>query len=96
MRFKYSARNQSGSNVKGVVEASNIKSAAKLLIDKKLTPITLSEDRPVFNIMSLINKFGSVSTSDVANFTRQLSTMITAGLPLTDSLSLLKVRGKFV
>ena len=42
-------------------------------------------------IVSSIRKlFGKISQKQVATFTRQLSTMITAGLPLTDALQLLK------
>jgi len=37
---------------------------------------------------------GRVSSNDVVNFTRQLATMITAGLPLTDALSILEIQSR--
>lgn len=41
-------------------------------------------------VSTIRHMFGKISQKQVATFTRQLSTMITAGLPLTDALQLLK------
>jgi type IV pilus assembly protein PilC len=55
-----------------------------------LIPLYVGEEKST-TLSQLYRKFFSrVSTKDIAAMTRQLSTMMTAGLPLTDALSLLK------
>lgn len=84
-KFRYQAKNQEGKTIKGIVEANNIKGAVVILRANGLVVIDLKLiQRGVFsNALSAIQK---VSQNDVVNFTRQLATMINAGLPLTDSL----------
>ena len=94
MRIKYTAKDTGAKTVKGIVEAGNIKAAASVLREQKLVPISMIETKPAFDF-AIINRIqGNVSGNDLTNFTRQLSTMITAGLPLTDALNLLKVQSK--
>lgn len=84
LSFKYSAKNASGKAVSGLVEAETEPAAAKLLIGQGLTPlnITLNEQSS-----SLFSRFSNrISTKDRIIFTRQLATLINAGLPLTQSL----------
>ena len=92
MRFRYVAKDPSGKTIKGTVDAQDSKSAAGVLRDKKMLTINLVEDKGLLDMGDFSLKFGGVSVSDMANFTRQLSTMITAGLPLTDALSLLRLQ----
>ena len=92
MRFRYVAKDPSGKTIKGTVDAQDSKSAAGGLRDKKMLTINLVEDKGLLDMGDFSLKFGGVSVSDMANFTRQLSTMITAGLPLTDALSLLRLQ----
>jgi type II secretory pathway component PulF len=94
VRIKYSAKDTGSKTVKGVVEAGSMKAAASLLREQKLIPISFVEMKPAFSISALNNISGKVTGNDLTNFTRQLSTMITAGLPLTDALNLLKVQSK--
>lgn len=89
MKFRYKARDLHGSLVKGELEASNKDVVAEALRRQRLMPITI-DAKSEFNIAMLTNMFGRVSAQDVTNFTRQLSTMITAGLPITDALNLLR------
>lgn len=84
-KFNYEARDQStGKTVKSIVQAESEHSAAKLLIQQGFTPldITLSADER--NILS--NLTGRITTKDRIIFLRQLSTLIGAGLPLSQSL----------
>jgi type II secretory pathway component PulF len=92
MKYKYSARDLSGKMEKGVIEANSSNGAADTLRESKLTPISINIVKPGIDLQFLKGLTGKVSSSDVTNFTRQLSTMITAGLPLTDALNLLKVQ----
>lgn len=86
--FSYKARDQIGKPTQGKVEAATISDAAKLLREKGLVVIKLVPQRP--SLLILITKSRGVSLSDVATFTRQFSTMITAGLPITNALIILK------
>jgi type IV pilus assembly protein PilC len=88
-RYTYKAKDSKGQLVKGEVEASNEQSAAKLLQQKGLVVIEIKVARGGIGgiISSLKNR---IADNDVANFTRQLSTMINAGLPIIDALAILR------
>ncbi len=92
--YLYKAKNSSGSLIKGEIEANESHQALVILREKKLHPFYLKEKKE--NLLAPILKkyFERVSLSEIATFTRQLSTMINAGLPLTDALVLLKTQGK--
>jgi len=84
--FVYTAhKTETGENVKAEVEAENEKSAAKLLVSQGLFPISIDPKDGA----GLLEKSGfgqHVGAKDRVIFTRQLSTLINAGLPLTQSL----------
>ncbi len=84
-RFNYEAKDQStGKTVKASVQADSENSAAKLLLSQGFTPHSIKEDSGENNIFSKIS--GRIKIKDRVVFTRQLSTLIGAGLPLTQSL----------
>lgn len=91
--FKYKAKNQFGENIDGKVEARTLDQAASVLQSRKLLVIKL---QPVTDDSFAFFKsiFGGVKFDDIVNLTRQLSTMITAGLPLASALSILVRDGK--
>lgn len=90
--FKYVAKNSFNDTIKGKVEARNIKQAAAILSNRQLLVITVTPltDDTLSVIRGAL--FG-VKRDDVVNFTRQLSTMIDAGLPLVNALSILVRQG---
>lgn len=75
---------------KGEVLMSSESEVLSSIRDNGWTPISVVQVKE--NVIDDIQKkfFSRVTLKQVANFTRQLSTMMTAGLPLTDSLSLLR------
>ena len=84
-RFNYEAKDQStGRTVKASVQAESEHAAAKLLLSQGFTPHSIKEDIGENNILAKIS--GRITTKDRVVFTRQLSTLIGAGLPLTQSL----------
>lgn len=91
-KFAYKAKDENGETHSGLVEARDDKQAAKLLQARKLLVISLQaqRDTSVFEIKALQR----IKMDDRVNFTRQLSTMITAGLSLTESLSILETQSK--
>ena len=87
-KFKYRAKRQSGETVTGIVEAADKRQAVGLLREKDLVVVGISDaERGLASVNSLLNR---VSLGDLANFTRQLSTMITAGMNLVDALGILQ------
>jgi len=82
--FEYTAKNNQGGTTKGLVEAETEGSAAKLLLAQGLTPIDINIKQQG---SKLLGRFTNrVSTKDRIIFTRQLSTLLNAGLPLTQSI----------
>jgi type IV pilus assembly protein PilC len=85
LSYRYTARDPaSGRHVKAEVQADSESSAAKLIRGEGLVPleITLSQDTKS-PLASLRNR---VSSKDKVLFSRQLSTLINAGLPLVQAL----------
>lgn len=84
-RFNYEAKDQStGKMVKASVQADSEHAAAKLLLAQGFTPHNIKEENESSNVIAKI--LGRITTKDRVVFTRQLSTLIGAGLPLTQSL----------
>lgn len=92
-RFNYKAKDKSGKLVTGEVEAVNEILAAKLVRGKGLLVLSIKQvyENPIIFIRNLKNR---ITPSDVATFTRQLATMVNAGLPITESLIILKSQAK--
>lgn len=92
-RFRYKAKDKTGKLVTGEVEAANDYAAAKLVRGRGLVVISLSQIRAgPFSIMKRFRE--RITSKDIATFTRQLSTMINAGLPITQALVILRSQSK--
>ncbi|MBI2327753.1 type II secretion system F family protein [Candidatus Curtissbacteria bacterium] len=88
--FRYSAKDQEGRKFVGEVEAVDERAVIVTLQKQELVPIEVkrrSTNKAAFK--NFIPTLG-VSSSEIVDFTRQLSTMISAGLPLTDALVILE------
>jgi type IV pilus assembly protein PilC len=92
--YSYTARDKSGAIKKGDVFATDQPAAAASLIDKGLTPILIkssSKKGSGFGLGKL--PFGNrVKLTDKVIFSRQFATMINAGVPITQSLSILQTQ----
>jgi len=91
-KFKYRAKSADGQLVAGKVEARDENQAISLLRQRQLTIISLYLDEKNPRVIKFIPFARKTSFTEVVNFTRQLSTMITAGLSLTEALSLLEAQ----
>ena len=90
--FEYKTRNTSGKVVKGKLDATNESAAAAKLNGMGLTPLAIKESTAGTGLNRDINigSFGgNVNLKDLAVMTRQLSTMVAAGLSLLRALSIL-------
>jgi type IV pilus assembly protein PilC len=85
LSFSYTAREKvSGKIVKNTIEAENEQAALKIISKEGLLPIDI---KPGKNISaSLMDRLNRVKSKDKVLFSRQLSTLINAGLPLVQSL----------
>ena len=85
-KYNYEARDQSsGKLIKATLQADSESSAAKLLIAQNFTPISIKEHNETDSIF--VRLTGRITTKDKIVLTRQLATLIGAGLPLTESLN---------
>lgn len=86
LTYKYTARNKSnGEKVNSVIQAESEQEASKKLVDLGLTPIEVSlgdtaGDNPITRFRN------RVPIKERILFSRQLATLINAGLPLVQSL----------
>lgn len=86
LKFDYEAKDpQTGKRVKATVQAESERAAAKLLMEQGFTPISIVEQSQKGGVLARLTN--RVTAKDRVVFTRQLSTLISSGLPLTQSLS---------
>jgi len=85
-KFTYEARDQVSNKItKSTLQADSETAAARLLIDQGFTPLDIKEKSENDNIIARLS--GRITTKDKVVFTRQLATLLGAGLPLSQSLS---------
>ena len=83
-RFNYKAKDKStGKIVKGSIQAENERTAGQLLIEQGYIPDSVVEEGANDPFVKMTKR---VKSKDRIIFTRQLSTLIGAGLPLSASL----------
>ncbi len=84
-KYNYEARDSASDKiVKSVVQADSENSAAKLLSAQGFVPLKIELQDDKDNIFAKLS--GRITTKDKVVFTRQLATLIGAGLPLSQSL----------
>lgn len=90
MKFIYKARDWSGKLVKGEADFHDKKEVLESIKGSGLVALSVEEEKnSLLNELSK-NLLSRVKLKQISVFTRQLSTMMNSGLPLTDALSLLK------
>lgn len=89
--FTYIVTNQKGEAVTGVIDALDRQSALNAISKQDLRLISLREGGAKGELFNLSNLIGGnkVKSDDLVMFTRQLSAMIGAGVPLLRSLTTL-------
>lgn len=84
-KFNYEARDKASSSVvKSMVQADSESAAAKVLIEQGLMPLDIKEIDENGSVLAKLS--GRITTKDRIIFLRQLSTLIGAGLPLSQSM----------
>jgi len=101
--FEYIVRNEEGKRLEGSIEAKTLNEANENLLKKKYTIVKLSEKEVVFDFLGPFLDRLSLEVEKMKNkiplttlvfFTRQLSTMFSAGLTLEKSIFFLSQEEK--
>ena len=90
--FEYKALDSKGKQQKGVIEADTARHARSQLREQRLMPLELQpvsekearSQRGGFNLANLFKK--RISVAELALITRQIATLVAAGLPIEEAL----------
>ena len=85
--YEYTALDASGRELRGVLEGDSARQVRQLLRDQSLLPVAVGEVSDKEAPRTLSFSFGNrLGTSDLALLTRQLATLVRAGIPLEEAL----------
>ncbi len=90
--FKYKALNEYRQPQRGLVEAATVEAVAELLIERKLTIISIDEGRQSTISLASLPFFGKAKNKNVVIFSRQLAVMMAATVPIVQALRILIVQ----
>jgi type IV pilus assembly protein PilC len=87
-RFHYIAKDTGDKKQEGFLEADNKEAVLETLRKKSLTPISVKEERD--DVLSKLKDFSIVSSSEKVMFSKELATLISAGIPIAQSMHILE------
>ncbi len=88
MQFAYKAKEASGKVTEGIVEAADQRAAMARLREQKLSVMEIKVSA------AKKGKKGKVDSKDVVMFSRQLSTLVSAGVPIVQGLNILEAQAE--
>lgn len=80
--YQYQALKKSGSTFKGVIEADSERHARQLLRAQGMIPMQVN----TLKKRTVLKHRDTISTAELSLFTRQLATLLAAGIPIEESL----------
>lgn len=89
-QYSFKGRSNNGQLVDGEIEGANSSTVASLLMDRGVIPISIVEKKDKDDILATISEkldLYSISIEELLMFTRQMSAMIKAGIPITRAIS---------
>lgn len=89
-KFNYTGKDKLEKMTKGSIEAANRDEAAAILGKNNITPIVITKDKSLFGKIPSINLFDHFSLGDKMMFCEEISTLINSGVPLAQSISIIK------
>ncbi len=96
--FSYKAKTAAGLVLEGSVDAEEKKLAVDKLRSQKLVVLEISEkmESPFDKVAAFIaaRRKGEVTSKDLVLFSRQLSTLVSAGVPIVQSLGILETQAE--
>lgn len=90
--FAYKAKMLTGNITEGIIDANDQRTALDQLRKQKLVPLEINiASKSLVEIINEINPFKQgVGSKDLVLFSRQLSTLVSAGIPLVQGLTILE------
>jgi type IV pilus assembly protein PilC len=90
--YAYKAKGADGNVQEGTVDAAEQKQAVERLRSQKLVILEIGEKtaNPLDALKALFKGKGKVTTKDLTLFSRQLSTLVSAGVPIVQGLGILE------
>ncbi len=85
--YSYTATDKSGKRHEGSIEAANEATVSQLLARQNLRAHVIKKTQQKSDVLAFLTKGKKVKLKDLVVFTRQLATMINAGVPLVRSLA---------
>ena len=89
-QFQYKGRSGNGQLVDGEIEGSNSSAVAGLLMDRDVVPISIVEKKIKVDVLEEISmrlNLQRVSIEEMLMFSRQMSALSRAGIPITRAIS---------
>lgn len=87
--FSYKAKNMAGEIFTGTLSVSSKQEVNDFLDQQEYFPIEIKEQKDKNDNIKFFDRFQKVSSSDIANFTKQVATLIHAGVPIVSALEAL-------
>ena len=88
--FEFKGRSGNGQLVDGEIEGASSNAVAGVLMDRGVTPISIVEKTRQVDLLDVMRErldLHRVSTEELLMFTRQMSALIRAGIPITRAIS---------
>lgn len=85
--YEYTALDAAGRERRGILDGDSARQVRQLLRDQSLLPVTVTEVSDAAPTQAFSFSFGNrIRVADVALLTRQLSTLVRAGIPVEEAL----------
>lgn len=92
--FEYQALNKNGQKIKGSIEGIDRTTVVSALTKQGLRPLSVKIETAAQKSLNIPFLKPKVKTNDIVLFTRQLSTMVSAGVPLLRALNTLETQAE--
>ena len=89
-QFQYKGRSGNGQLVDGEIEGSNSSAVAGMLMERDVIPISIVEKKVQIDVIEVISKrlnLHRIGIEEMLMFTRQMSALSRAGIPITRAIS---------
>lgn len=89
--YEYIALDEKGNQRKGIIDAIGVSAVRQKLREENIYPVEINPttEKKGSTLSSALNLGKKVSAKEVSAFTRQLSTLLSSGIPLISALSVL-------
>lgn len=88
-RFVYTAKSKLKQNISGYIEAESEQDAINKITSKGYFPLSIKSEEVFYNERPSSTFFRKISSSDIVLFTRQLASLVEAGVNILNSLDII-------